>query len=120
MHVPVWREGRFAGSWAVLAPIDAISKRHVAGIRIGQVGFAALLSREGIELFCEFPGHRAIDFLDVPGVPGALEMARRMVAARRAGTPTCTRRSTAATHLVTKHAYFTRIPLEDSFWSISS
>jgi PAS domain S-box-containing protein len=120
MHVPVWREGRFAGSLAALVPFDAISKRHVAGIRIGQSGFAALLSREGIELFCEFPGHtgRSI-FSTSQGFPGALEMARRMVAGETGRhTYTYAQVNGGATHLVTKHAYFTRIPLEDSFWSI--
>ena len=120
LHVPVFDGARFAGSLAVLIPFEAISKQHVAGLRIGASGYAMLLSREGIELYCPVPGHTGRSIRDTTReFPAALAMADRMlngetgvaiydfnhIGERQAG-------------IVEKHAYFTKIPLENTFWSI--
>jgi signal transduction histidine kinase/CheY-like chemotaxis protein len=125
LHVPVFGGDRFAGSLAVLVPFEAISKTHVEGVRIGESGYAILLSREGIELFCPVPGHTGRSIYETSkAFPATLAMADRML---RGETGTAiydydhfegegTSRARAGT--VRKHAFFTRIPLEDTFWSI--
>ncbi|MCU0256570.1 MAG: PAS domain S-box protein [Vicinamibacterales bacterium] len=121
LHVPVFDGDRFAGSLAALVPFEAISRRYLEGVRIGDSGHALLLSREGIELFCPVPGHTGRPIEETSkDYPAALAMAARMV---RGETGTAIYDYHVAggqpTTMVQKHAYFTPIPLEDTFWSIS-
>ncbi len=121
LHVPVYDGERFAGSLAALIPFDIISRRYLAGIRIGETGHALLLSREGIELFCPVPGHTGRPVDDTSAAyPMVRAMAARMLRGE-SGTAIYEYHGVgpAAGTIVEKHAYFMKIPLEDSFWTIA-
>ncbi len=120
LHVPVFDGERFAGSLAALIPFRAISKQHVAGIRIGASGYAMLLSGEGIELYCPVPGHTGRSIRDtMSGFPAALVMAERMMQGE-SGTAVYdfNHIGDVQADMVQKHAYFRQIPIENTFWSI--
>ena len=57
IHVPVYRAGAFAGSIGILLPLDYIAERYLAGIRVGTYGYAWVISRDGIEIYCANPAH---------------------------------------------------------------
>ncbi len=121
LHVPVSDGDRPAGSLAALVPFDAIARRYLEGVRLGQSGHALLLSQDGIELYCPVPGHsRRSIFETSAAYPGSLAMARRMQRGE-SGTatyPYADPRDPGGGD-VTKHAFFTRIPLENTFWSVA-
>ena len=120
LHVPVFDDGRFAGSLAALIPFAAVSKRHVEGLRIGASGYALLLSREGIELYCPVPGHTGQSIRStMAGFPAALAMAERMLGGETGeAVYAFDHIGGQKADIVEKHAYFAKIPLENTFWSI--
>ncbi|MFZ5941313.1 MAG: PAS domain-containing protein [Bacteroidota bacterium] len=63
-HVPVFRNGEFKGSLAILIPIDKLGKRFLENIRLAETGYAFMLSKNLVELYCPLNGHtgRKIDF----------------------------------------------------------
>ena len=119
LHVPVFDGDHFAGSLAALVPFDVISKRFLAGVRIGQSGHALLLNREGIELYCPLPGHTGRSTSDATaGSPGARDTALRMLHGET-GTAVYEFAESPGEPSRRNHAYFTKIPLEDTFWSVA-
>jgi len=121
LHVPVLNAGRFAGTLAVLVPFETISRQHVEGIRIGRSGHAILVSGEGIELYCLVPGHIRRSIRDTSReFPALSAMAGRML---RGETGTAVYEHNwvegLGTRVTRKHAYFTPIRLENTFWSIA-
>jgi PAS domain S-box-containing protein len=120
LHVPVFDEGRFAGTLAALFPFEAISRKHVEGIGIGETGYAILLSREGIELYCPITNHvRRSIYETCAGFTTVQAMADRML---QAETGTCiydfNPHGSDNAGLVRKRAFFMPIKLENTFWSI--
>jgi len=57
LHVPVFKENEYRGTLAFLIDFQSISKRFLEEIRIGETGYAWMISRDGIELYCPVPGH---------------------------------------------------------------
>ncbi|NLT24040.1 MAG: calcium-binding protein, partial [Syntrophorhabdus sp.] len=57
LHVPVFEGEAFRGSLGVLIRFESIARSYLEGIRIGDSGYAWLVSKEGVELYCPVPGH---------------------------------------------------------------
>ncbi|BAH74455.1 sensor histidine kinase [Solidesulfovibrio magneticus] len=121
LHVPVFEAERFVGSVAVLLPFDRIAKDFVSDIKIGKSGYALLLSQEGVELYCPFPGHVGEQISNTgEEYPSILAMASRMLKGEE---------GTAAYDFgmdkdenfknLTKYAVFLPVKLDQTFWSIS-
>ena len=121
LHVPVSDGAQPAGSLAALVPFDAIARRYLEGVRLGESGHALLLSQDGVELYCAVPGHgRRSVFETSAAYPDSLAMARRMLSGE-SGTASYRypdARGPGGAE-VTKHAFFTPIPLENTFWSVA-
>jgi PAS domain S-box-containing protein len=64
LHVPIFRQHEFAGSLAILIPIDKLGKMYLDKIKIRGTGKAWLLSENGIELYCPVNGHTGKSFLE--------------------------------------------------------
>ena len=80
VHVPVFKKGVFDGTLAMLFPFDFIARRYVEDIRIGQDGYAWVISKKGVELSCPVPGHVGNSVFDnCRDFPDILSMAERMV-----------------------------------------
>jgi two-component system, cell cycle sensor histidine kinase and response regulator CckA len=56
LHIPVFQDGRFRGSIAVLIPFDALAKENLGTIRIIDSGYAWTISRNGVVLYSPDPG----------------------------------------------------------------
>jgi PAS domain S-box-containing protein len=120
VQVPVLRDGVFNGTLAILLPFDGIARRYVEEIRIGQGGYAWVISERGIELSCPVPGHVGLSVFETcRDFPDILAMAGPMMRGE-AGTTTYRfdRIRGGAVEKVTKHAVFMPIRLENTFWSI--
>jgi two-component system, cell cycle sensor histidine kinase and response regulator CckA len=120
VHIPVFRRGHFDGSLAVLLPFEFIAKRYVEDIRIGQNGYAWIISRRGIELFCPVPGHVGNSVFDnCRDFPDILEMAKKMTQGEQGVTTYLFDRIRGdEAHKVVKQAVFMPIHLGNNFWSI--
>lgn len=56
-HVPVFDDGVFQGSLAVLIPFEQLSRNFLEPIKSGKEGYAWITSHTGVELYCPVPGH---------------------------------------------------------------
>ncbi len=65
MHVPVFDGNNFKGSLAVLILIDKLGKLYLENMSITKTGTSALLSENGIELYCPIPGHTGKSILEI-------------------------------------------------------
>jgi PAS domain S-box-containing protein len=54
-HMPVFNNGRFKGSIAVLIPFDILAKENLGSIRIIDSGYAWTISRKGVVLYSPYP-----------------------------------------------------------------
>ena len=120
VHVPVLRDGTFAGTVAFLLSFDRIAQSHIENIRIGASGYAWVISREGFEISCPVPGHVGRSVFDTcREFPEVAAMARRMlqgeegVTAYHFAPP-----GDPSEGLILKHAVFRPIRIGGTFWSI--
>ncbi|MFC1505075.1 PAS domain S-box protein [Thermodesulfobacteriota bacterium] len=120
LHVPVFKEGEFRGTLAVLIDFLSISKRFLKEIRVGETGYAWMTSREGIELYCPVPGHTGNSvFENCKDFPTILSMANRMVKGEQGVTSYMFDRiKDQKLESIKKHAVYLPIKFADSFWSI--
>jgi PAS domain S-box-containing protein len=118
LHVPVFRSGTPDGSVAVLIPIQWIAQRFLAGIHVGRAGYAWVIGRDGVEIYCPDPDHVGTSAIDRPGQsPEETALARAMA-----------RGDTGSMALPRDHASGSPIRLEvvylpihqaDNYWSIA-
>ena len=64
-HVPVFKDGEFKGSIAILIPFDTLAKENLGSIRIIDSGYAWTISRNGIVLYSPFPEQVGNSVFDV-------------------------------------------------------
>jgi len=120
VHTPVFRKGAFDGTLALLFPFEFIAKRYVEGVRIGNEGYAWVISRGGVELSCPVPGHAGKSVFDnCKDFPDILAMAERMIRGEQ-GTATYEFDRIRGNEVdkLTKQAVFLPIRLGNNFWSI--
>jgi PAS domain S-box-containing protein len=119
-HVPVFEDGVFQGSLAVLIPFDQLSRKYLAPIKIGKDGYAWIISRKGVELYCPVPGHTGKSvFENCKDFPMILSMAREMVKGDRGTTTYFFDRVRGETvESQKKQATYVPVHLADTFWSI--
>ena len=119
-HVPVFRNGAFNGTIAIHFPFELIAGRYIEDIRIGQDGYAWVISRDGTELSCPVPGHVGRSVLDnCRDFPDILTMAERMMRGEQGvATYRFDRIRGNTVQKTTKQAVFMPIRLANNFWSI--
>lgn len=120
LHVPVFREGVFDGSVAVLIPFDHLARRYVGEIKLGEDGYAWLISRKGIELYCYVPGHVGKSVYETcKDFPTVLSMADQMVRGESGKTTYVYDRIRGeVVESVIKHAVYLPVKLPGNHWSI--
>jgi PAS domain S-box-containing protein len=64
-HMPVFQDGRFKGSIAILIPFDTLAKENLGSIRIIDSGYAWTISRNGIVLYSPYPEQVGNSVFDV-------------------------------------------------------
>ena len=55
-HMPVFENGTFKGSLAILIPFDTIAKKDLGNIRVLNSGYAWAVSQNGVVLYSPYPG----------------------------------------------------------------
>lgn len=56
-HVPVFRDGTYDGTLGILVDYDYIAEKYLDDIRIGNDGYAWVISQKGIELYSPLQNH---------------------------------------------------------------
>jgi two-component system, cell cycle sensor histidine kinase and response regulator CckA len=120
IHVPVFKGKDFVGTIAVLLDFQVISKRFLEDIRLGETGYAWMISADGIELYCPVPGHTGNSvFENCKDFPTIISMAKEMIQGRQG---VCTysfdRIRDQQVETIQKHAVYMPIKVGSSFWSI--
>jgi len=120
LHVPVFKHGAFDGTLAFLISFDRLAEQYIEDIRIGENGYAWLISRKGTVIYSPtqaWIGTNVFDtFRDSPEI---VAMARRMLEGGSGATEysTVNRRETGRRKTVV-HAIYLPIRLDTTFWSI--
>ncbi len=120
IHAPITKKGLFNGTLSAQVPMDLIASRYIQDIRIGDEGYAWVISKKGVELSCPVPGHVGKSvFVNCQDFPAILAMAERMIR-QEEGFATYRFNQLRKANVIplTKHAFFMPIKLGNTFWSI--
>ncbi len=119
-HVPVFEDESFQGSLGILIPFDKLSRNHLEPIKIGKDGYAWIITRKGIELYCPVPGHMGKSvFENCKDFPSILSMAREMVKGNSGTTAYFFDQLRGETvETLKKQAAYVPVHVGDTFWSI--
>jgi PAS domain S-box-containing protein len=120
LHVPVFKKDSFNGTLAILFPFDFIAGLYVEDIRIGEDGYAWMISKSGIELSCPVPGHVGNSVMDnCRDFPDIIAMAEKMLRGEQGVTTyRFDRIRDNVVSRTTKQAVYMPIRMGNNFWSI--
>jgi PAS domain S-box-containing protein len=121
MHVPFFKGKEFAGSLAVLIPIDKLGKLYLDKIKIKGNGKAWLLSENGIELYCPVKGHIGKSFLENAHNDITAIRLMEQIASENSGTAKSADQELTPdgrTRIIKKYISFYRAPLGNTYWTI--
>ncbi len=119
-HVPIFFNNTFQGTLAILIPFSEISEEYLGNIRIGEEGYAWVISKGGIELFNPKSSHvgRSV-FESYKKSASMIRMFDEMVAGKQGNTTYEDHASSGIKEPDTrKHAVYLPIFLANTFWSI--
>ena len=120
LHVPVFEGTTFRGTIGFLIRFENIAREYLENIRIGNDGYAWLISKEGIELYCPVPGHIGHSvFENCKDFPSIIAMAREMTLGEKGITVyeyNMVRDRKTTTKV--KHAVYLPINVVNTYWSI--
>jgi PAS domain S-box-containing protein len=120
LHVPVFRKKTYHGTIGITINFQALAKRYLEDIKIGNTGYAWMISRDGTELYCPVPGHTGKSvFENCKDFPSILIMARDMLKGKQ-GLTTYVFDNIRGDKVesVKKNAAYMPIHLGNTFWSI--
>ncbi len=120
VHVPVFKAERYDGTIACLLSFDRLAKEFLEDIRIGQSGYAWLISAKGIEIYCPVPGHVGKSVYETcKAFPDILAMAQRMLEGKEGVTTYYFDRiRDEKKETLLKHAVYLPVRIANTFWSI--
>ncbi|MCB2182303.1 MAG: response regulator [Desulfobulbaceae bacterium] len=118
--IPVFDEGKYVGSLGILIPFEAISQKYLAGIVLGDDGYAWMLSQTGVELYCPVPGHVGKTIWQTSSrFPSVIDMAKKMMQGKQGRTVYIYDRVRGnETEVIKKHAVYYPVKLPGTFWSL--
>ncbi len=64
-HMPVFKDGTFKGSLAILIPFDTLAKKNLGNIRVLDSGYAWAVSQNGVVLYSPYPEQIGKSVFDV-------------------------------------------------------
>ena len=120
LHVPVFRGSKFRGSVGILVDFKSLAKRYLDVIRIGETGYAWLLSRDGTIFYTPEPGLTGRSILEIAkDNPSYTGLAAAMLQGRE-GTAEYISQGIGAPHAssMRKYAVYLPIRIGGTFWSI--
>ena len=79
IHVPVFKENKYAGSLAILIPIDKLGLVYLGKIKTSVTTDVWLLSENGVEIYCTEKDHTGKTFTEVcKNDPSALKLLEKI------------------------------------------
>lgn len=119
-YVPIIKDKVYRGNLAVLIPFDKLASENLMNIKIGKSGFAWVISKNGIEIFCPIPGHvgktvkeNARDYI------GLLALAEKMQEGKSGvGQYRDNSNPGYSSNKFIRHAAYYPINLGNTFWSV--
>lgn len=121
LHVPILKGGIFKGTIAILIDFESLAKRFLQVIRIGETGYALLLSADGTLLYSpihEFVGKSVFDiYKDSLSISS---MVNNMLQGRKGITTyTIDRKNGQKVRSIKQYAVYMPIHIGNTFWSIA-
>lgn len=120
LHVPVFRGSVFKGTIAIVINFETIARRYLDIIKIGETGYAWVVSRDGTMLYSPVSGFIGKSvFENIKGFPSLVVMVNDMLNGHE-GTATYTfdRIGDRNVWKSKKYAVYMPIHIENTFWSI--
>jgi PAS domain S-box-containing protein len=120
VHVPVFKGSDFKGTIAFVVNFENLAKRYLDVIKIGETGYAWVVSRDGTVLYSPIPGFTGKSvFENYKDFPSIIAMAEDMLKGNQGITTyTFGRVGESKGASVRKHAVYLPIHIGDTFWSI--
>jgi PAS domain S-box-containing protein len=120
IHYPVFNGNNFSGTIAFLISFDEIAQKYLQEIRIGETGYAWMISQKGIEIYCPVPGHVGKNVMETcKDFPEILTMAKHIMKGEQGITTYNYNRVLQKKLVLTKkHAVYLPIQIGNTFWSI--
>ena len=120
IHVPVFDGNRFCGSIGSIIKIESVGKRFLEDIRIGESGYAWMLSRDGAILYSPYSEHTGKSIFEIAkNFPSMIETAKRMMSGEEGySTYTFNQAKGNKNQIVKKYAVFVPVKLPSTHWSI--
>jgi len=121
VHVPVFRGAVFKGSIGILINFESLAKRYLDVIKIGETGYAWVLSRDGTILYTPVTGLTGKAVTEViKDSPPLIAMVNAMLNGREgAAVYSFDKIGTRDVGQTTKYAVYFPVQIGDTFWSIS-
>lgn len=118
--IPIFEDETYAGSLTILIPFDVISKKYVENILIGEDGYAWMINKNGVELYCPIPGHIGETVYHTSGeFPTVIKMAEEMMAGKQGITSySYNQIKQKQTETIIKHAAYYPVTIPQNIWSI--
>lgn len=121
LHVPVLKDGEFAGSIAILVKIDKLGKEYLGKLKFRGTGSAWLLTENNIEIFCSIEKHTGKSYTEnTRNNAAALELTERLRNESQ-GTAKGVHNEeieNGVSVFPEKYIVFYRIPLDNTYWNI--
>ncbi len=120
LHVPVLQGTEFKGSVGILVDFKSLAKRYLDAIKIGQTGYAWVISQAGTILYTPVPGNTGRSIWEVNrDNPSAGPLVSAMLQGRE-GTAEYISQRIGERHVSTtrKYAVFVPVRLGNTVWSI--
>jgi signal transduction histidine kinase len=118
---PIFDGDEFVGVVAFLIDFKFIARNFLENIRIGENGYAWMISRDGTELYCPIHDHSGKSIKDTAeSFPSAMRMVESMMRGESGVTSYIFDRiKDKETEIIKKYAVYAPIKLEDTFWSVA-
>ncbi len=121
LYVPVFRGSKFKGGIAVLVNFESIANRYLDVIKIGETGYAWVLSRDGTQLYSPIPGFTGKSvFETIKDSPSLTVMVNDMLNGHE-GAAIYTFDTTGDRNdgQIRKYAVYMPVHIANTFWSIA-
>lgn len=121
LHVPVFKGVSFQGTIAAVIDFKSLAKRYLEVVKIGETGYAWVVSRDGTQLYSPVTGFTGKSvFENYKDSPSIIPIVRDMLRGNQGiATYTFDRIGDKAVAPVRKHAVYLPIHIGDTFWSVA-
>ncbi len=120
VHVPVFKDGKYDGTLALLLSFDRIAKKYIENIKVQKSGYAWVVSEKGIEISSPFVNHIGKNiYVTYKNFPEIISMADEMLH-RKSGTMVYHYKTLQDTsnEKIVYHAIYLPIDFGSTFWAM--